>query len=407
VKRTLSLIVAKHSLFYQICIYSVFFFIFFYLRLKGIQRPFWQDELISLSTLNVNILSNPFYFGISTNLPFFYYILKIYSFFLNTFDIPLQYYRILPLIFNLATLIFLSYHIKKRWGLSVSLVSSLLFCLSPIQVYYSLELRAYSLIQLLLCIQLFKFLDILNNKKNNYSSFLFVSILSLLTHYCAYIMIAGEFILLIILKVLKRDIRLKIFLNFILLFFISLGIFLTMRQSGQFSKSINFLSEYNGNITIPDMVSFSSLVRIKEVITFYYFFGLYYFQADPWIQFSVKKLSLLLIFLGFLFIYKNRDKHTVKEISILFSLLIVNLTISLFGEYLGLYFFGGRHIMPFSFLIYIYLSWVLSVLYRKSKLTVFLIIYIFFTLVLFSYCSTKGVPKTEQGNLITQCMKKL
>ena len=405
-KRTLSLIVAKHSLFYQICIYSVFFFIFFYLRLKGIQRPFWQDELISLSTLNVNILSNPFYFGISTNLPFFYYILKIYSFFLNTFDIPLQYYRILPLIFNLATLVYLSYHTKKRWGLSVSIICSLFFCLSPIQVYYSLELRAYSLIQLLLCIQLFKFLDILNNK-NNYSSFLLVSILSILTHYCAYIMIAGEFLLLIILKVLKKDIKLKLFLNFSLLLFISLGIFLTMGQSQQFSKSINFLSGYNRNITIPDMISFSSLVRIKEVITFYYFFGLYYFQADPWIQFSVKKLSLLLIFIGLLFIYKNRDKHTVRDISMLFSLLIVNLTISLFGEYLGLYFFGGRHIMPFSFLIYIYLSWVLSVLFRKSKLTAFLIVYIFFTLVLFSFCSIRGVPETEQGNLITQCINRL
>jgi len=406
VKRTLSLIVAKHSLFYQICIYSVFLFIYFYLRLRGIQRPFWQDELISLSTLNANILNNPFYFGVSTNLPFFYYILKIYSYFLNTFNISMQYYRILPLIFNLATLVYLSYHTKKRWGLSVSIICSLFFCLSPIQVYYSLELRAYSLIQLLLCIQAFKFLDILNNK-NNYSSFLLVSILSILTHYCAYIMIAGEFLLLIILKVLKKDIKLKLFLNFSLLLFISLGIFLTMGQSQQFSKSINFLSGYNRNITIPDMISFSSLVRIKEVITFYYFFGLYYFQADPWIQFSVKKISLLLIFIGLLFIYKNRDKHTLRDISMLFSLLIINLTISLFGEYLGLYFFGGRHIMPFSFLIYIYLSWVLSVLYRKSKLTTLLIVYIFYTLILFSYCSTTGVPETEQGNLITQCINRL
>jgi len=220
-------------------------------------------------------------------------------------------------------------------------------------------------------------------------------------------MIAGEFLLLIILKVLKKDIKLKLFLNFSLLLFISLGIFLTMGQSQQFSKSINFLSGYNRNITIPDMISFSSLVRIKEVITFYYFFGLYYFQADPWIQFSVKKISLLLIFIGLLFIYKNRDKHALRDISMLFSLLIINLTISLFGEYLGLYFFGGRHIMPFSFLIYIYLSWVLSVLYRKSKLTTLLIVYIFYTLILFSYCSTTGVPETEQGNLITQCMKRL
>ena len=57
--------------------YSIILVLFVWTRIFDIQRPYWKDEYISLETTSVNILENPLFNTVSTNLPLYYYVLQI------------------------------------------------------------------------------------------------------------------------------------------------------------------------------------------------------------------------------------------------------------------------------------------------------------------------------------------
>ena len=86
----------------KVLTYIFFLFLFFYYRIIEINRPLWGDELITLKTLNSNPLLNPFYAGVSTNLPLFYYLIKIYDLVtLNFLNL-----RSLNILLAIATILF-------------------------------------------------------------------------------------------------------------------------------------------------------------------------------------------------------------------------------------------------------------------------------------------------------------
>jgi predicted membrane-bound mannosyltransferase len=87
-------------------------------RLFGIQRFLWVDELISIRTLEVNILHNPLLFGTTTNLPLFFYTLKLFSLFYNPSNLWL--YRIVPVFFGTAVILILFIFLKKELGKKIA-----------------------------------------------------------------------------------------------------------------------------------------------------------------------------------------------------------------------------------------------------------------------------------------------
>jgi uncharacterized membrane protein len=118
-------------------------------------RPFWNDEIISLKTLPIDLLHNPFFFGVTSNLPLFFYILKIWALVFNTGVI--WHLRLLPLLLSLLTLIIWVIFLNKNFGYLVGFIFGLFFAATPLQVYYSTELRPYILVQLLLSAQTISF----------------------------------------------------------------------------------------------------------------------------------------------------------------------------------------------------------------------------------------------------------
>ena len=84
--------------------------IFVLLRLPDFYRPLWNDELITLRTVLVNPLENPLYNGVSTNLPLFYYLVKLFSFIFEGDNL-----RIISLICSILILnIFIFRYLKEK-----------------------------------------------------------------------------------------------------------------------------------------------------------------------------------------------------------------------------------------------------------------------------------------------------
>ena len=82
--------------------------VYLLIRIPDFYRPLWNDELITIKTTSVNPLINPLYDGVSTNLPFFYYIVKLFSFLLEG-----QNLRVSSLVFSIIILnIFLYRYLK-------------------------------------------------------------------------------------------------------------------------------------------------------------------------------------------------------------------------------------------------------------------------------------------------------
>lgn len=125
----------------------------------------------------------------------------------------------------------------------------------------------------------------------------------------------------------------------------------------------NFLNSLQNTGTVNYTFSLNSitegLVRIKEVITFYYFYGLWYYMVDPIIQSIFKKVIFVIIAIAIALVFAK--KH--KTLFLVVALLGLLLTSGFILEKLGLYPFEGRHIMPFSIFLYILIANLLSFLY--------------------------------------------
>lgn len=379
--------------------------LFFYLRLININRPFWADEAVSLRTLGVSLTSNPLFYGVSTNLPLFYYALQIFQIFPA---ISPQIYRLLPLLFNFLTLAFVYQYLKSKHSNRLALCFAFLFSLAPIQVYYATELRAYSLAQFLIAIQVISLFEVLRGSKKYLSLFLVSSLLSFLTHYCGYIIFGVGFLLTILIFIRQRRISKSLLAIFSCLLLFGMLIFSLMLKGPTFSSSMSTVGHDKINLSnLGSMFTGPSIERVKEVVTFYYWYGLYYYEAEPWTQFFMKKISLVLILLGALFMWTNRRNINDRLVYFVMLLLLPSLVLALAGEKLGLYPFGGRHIMPYSFILYIFFSYVISKIYLKTRTILIILLLIGICLGTFSYCGSKNISQTDQGSIYSQCVLKL
>jgi uncharacterized membrane protein len=245
-------------------------------RLFGIQRFFWKDELISLRTLEENIFHNPLFFGATTNLPLFFYILKFFHLVFSP-ETP-WIYRVLPVVFGITTILVLFLFLTKAVNKKVAWFAVIVMSLSPLQVYYSQELRPYSLIQLLIVLNIsFLFLYLRKNKLRHLVLFTLTAVLIVFTHYTGYYFLLSEGLMLgvfaVVLIIKKKIVSKHIFKPLLALLFsglLGLVLIYFMSKNPLFLKSISLL-EVGGRWN-PLSNIFGELylffTRLKEVLTF-------------------------------------------------------------------------------------------------------------------------------------------
>ena len=375
------------------------------IRMSEIPRPLWSDEYITLQTLKEDPLTNPFYQGLTTNLPLYFWCLKLVSF-LAREDVVVVF-RSFGVVVNLLTGLLLYKHISRGYTFTIGLIFLIIFILSPLQIHYSAELRPYVLCQLLASVL---FILISNGVKTN-KKIVFINtaaILGLLCHYSFYIFFGAVVALLLYKRTNLKTLIKVCFLPALVACVIGTVYF----ANPLFKDSLvgSNLGRENSTFLFR-LVQTENLSRIKEVISNYYYYGLYYYRIDPWAQFFLKKVFLVLFVTGACLAFKTRKTNTTLMGA--FTILFLTLIISMTGEKAGYYPFGGRHIMPFSFLLYIVVAFSLvwaSKFKYVGKLTVALVL----SLILSSFIGFQACSQVfsqrytgtndPQGDIYTYCL---
>jgi hypothetical protein len=368
---------------------------FFYFRIIEINRPLWADEIITIKTLDINPLTNPLYNGISTNLPLFYYLVKIFSLILPNIS-P----RYLCISLSFISLVFLFFKYEKMDS-KVKGILLLFLAFSPIQIYYSIELRTYILAQLLIIINYYYFSE---SKLNKY--FWLTGFLLILTHYSCYIYLLSIFLI----YFLNHRNNVKTIINFIILGLFGIVLVLLISKNSGFSDSTQS-SILNGNFSRLNPKYFlENALKLREVITIYYNFGLHYYRVENNFLSIFKKITQVL-FLTYLIILTFKKGVLSSEnikVFLLFSLLMF---FSILFDQAGVMPFGGRHIFPFQFFYLIFISQILTEVFKKSRvLSLLIIVFLLSSYFSYDYCLSKNLGiftgnNDPQGILFSECIK--
>jgi hypothetical protein len=366
-----------------------------YFRIIEINRPLWSDELITTRTTNVNPLLNPLYNGVSTNLPLFYYLVKIFEI-ITVGNINLRY---LNLLIYICTILFV---FKKYEGLSQITKNALILflALSPLQIYYSIELRTYILAQLLIIINFYYF-----QKKDLNIWFWITAYLMTLTHYSCFVYLLGIFIFYLITNKSNWN---QIY-KFIMLglFGLSITYLISKNQGFADSTSTSVLSNNFSRFTIDNLLE--NLLRLREVISVYYNFGLHYYRVENEFLALIKKLTQILTGCYIIYIFYNFRKNKEKIFNVLFIALLMNLAILL--DLAGIMPFGGRYVFPFHFFFLLLLGYCFEVSEKISKyLSYFLILTFLMSYLSYDYCLAVSLDifkgnNDPQGSIYKSCIK--
>jgi uncharacterized membrane protein len=157
----------------------------FILRFVLLNQSFWLDEGISAITA-----AKPFPFqwtGIYGDFqpPLYYLILRLYMY------IPYWsewFLRLPSVFFGVATVGVLYLFTKEKFGGRIALISSLLLSISQFHIYYSQELRMYSLLGLLALLSMWLF------SRQKWILLAIVSILGIYTNYMFFLTFVPQFI---------------------------------------------------------------------------------------------------------------------------------------------------------------------------------------------------------------------
>mgnify|MGYP001213580485 CR=1 FL=1 len=196
--------------------FSVLIFITILFRLYNINYDdFWIDEIISFYISDPSITLNEFYYRHKTleNSPFlFNFILRNYF---EIFGYDPLIARYLPAILNSLSIFFLVYFYKKILRGKSSLIFFILLAFNIYLIKYSQELRLYSWYLFIFVINIYYFYKIndFKNIKSNSKFFLFflTSILLIITHPFALIIIFSYSVFLIYKYFSKKVFEKKLF----------------------------------------------------------------------------------------------------------------------------------------------------------------------------------------------------
>jgi len=122
---------------------------------------FWWDEILSIEIAKAMTFWNIAYFGYATASPLFYLLLRFWLHLGNSEFIL----RLLPFIFGVLSIPTIYLVGKELFDKKVGLISAFILAISPFHIYYSQELRTYSLVTFLALITIYYLVRILKKNK--------------------------------------------------------------------------------------------------------------------------------------------------------------------------------------------------------------------------------------------------
>ncbi len=134
------------------------------LRLIGINQSLWLDEAISANVAQMPILEIIKNFSISDFHPPLYYLFL--NFWVKIFGSNVVILRLSSVLFSLITIYFVYLIGKKIKDKKTGIWAALLLAVNPLFVYYSQELRMYSMATMWLLIGFYFWIKIKNKKYN-------------------------------------------------------------------------------------------------------------------------------------------------------------------------------------------------------------------------------------------------
>ncbi|MCH7951965.1 glycosyltransferase [Patescibacteria group bacterium] len=149
-------------------------------------HPFWFDEKASVSLASRPISSLLSAAAADTHPPAYFLLLKLWS----EISSDILFLRLLSVILGVLS-IALAYRVfRKLASEKTAYLTTLLFALSPLHIYYSTEIRMYALLVFETLLLIWLFLEFLHTKKNYFLFFIFlVGSIALHTHYYAALVI--------------------------------------------------------------------------------------------------------------------------------------------------------------------------------------------------------------------------
>ena len=128
------------------------------LRLIGINQSLWLDEAISANVAKMPIGEIVKNFSINDfHPPFYYWFLNIWT---NIFGSNVFWLRLSSILFSLITIYFVYLIGKKIKGKKTGILAALILAINPLFVYFSQELRMYSMATMWLVIGFYYFIKI-------------------------------------------------------------------------------------------------------------------------------------------------------------------------------------------------------------------------------------------------------
>ncbi|MBI3486290.1 glycosyltransferase family 39 protein [Candidatus Daviesbacteria bacterium] len=146
----------KNSYFLGLILLFAFFSRLLFLN----QHSIWFDEAFSYFVAKQDLV-NLIYASLADNHPPLYFL--ILHFWIKIFGNSELILRFLSVIFNLLSIIVLYHLVKLLFGSKKAVLASIIFVLSPLILYYSVEIRMYSLFVLFSLMALFFWLRFLNS----------------------------------------------------------------------------------------------------------------------------------------------------------------------------------------------------------------------------------------------------
>lgn len=198
------------------------------------QRDISMDEpfTVFLSQKNVADIWNMSLNG-EPNPPLFTILLHYWT---QLFGIEAKVVRIIPLLFNSLTIIFLYKTSQKISGNIAAVLTSCLFLFSNIHFYFALETRTYSLISLCAAAVIYFYINLQHDPKNkaHFAALLFTNLIMVYCHYFSWFVLCNE-VLFAAVFFRNKQLFKTICLNISLVFIAYLPIVLAVIK--QFSKS--------------------------------------------------------------------------------------------------------------------------------------------------------------------------
>ncbi len=179
------------------------------LRLWHLDKPegMWNDEYLTWKIANAK-LPTEFFYALKSNChaPLHYLYLKLWMFIFHDSDKFLRLSSVIPGVLGVIVMYFAGREYKNKDGESTALTAAVLCAISSFLIYFSQEIRIYSLLFFITTLVLLYALKIFNNpSKKNFALYSLFSVLLILTHTIGFVFVVFSTAAIMTFAVSKKD----------------------------------------------------------------------------------------------------------------------------------------------------------------------------------------------------------